>query len=651
MSEVLWQPSSERVERAQLVRFRREMERVHGVQLPDYAALHRWSIENLEDFWQGVWDFCGVIGERGSGPALVDAGAMPDARFFPEARLNFAENLLRRADDSEALIYRGEDGARRTLSFGELRRQVASLAHEFRSLGLAPGDRVAAYMPNVPETVVAMLAATSLGAVWSSCSPDFGVRGVVDRFSQIRPKLLIATDGYRYAGRAFDVRERVREIAGALPSLEHTLVAPFLSDERIPGTLSLPELTREPAELRFERFPFQQPVYVLYSSGTTGRPKCIVHGAGGTLLQHLKEQRLHTDLWPGERLFYFTTCGWMMWNWLVSGLACEASLVLYDGSPSHPGPEHLFDIADGERIDVFGTSAKFIDSIAKAGLAPRETHDLSSVRSVLSTGSPLAPESFDYVYRDVKRDVCLSSVSGGTDLIGCFVAGDPAGPVLRGEAQVPALGMDVAAYSPEGERVFGEKGELVCARPFPSMPLGFWDDPGDARYRAAYFERFPGVWHHGDFVELTENGGMIIYGRSDAVLNPGGVRIGTAEIYRPVEAFEEIAEALVIGQDWQSDVRIVLFVRMQAGYVLDDALRERLRAALRSQASPRHVPARILEVPDIPHTRSGKIVELAVREVVHGRPVANLDALANPEALEHFRDRSELRAWTAPVQA
>ena len=642
MSEVLWRPSAERVERAQLVRFRREMERAHGLELPDYAALHRWSIENPEAFWESVWDYCGLVGERGSGPALVDADRMPGARFFPEARLNFAENLLRRADDAEALIFRGEDGARRTLSFGELRRQVAGLANGFRSLGLSPGDRVAAYMPNVPETVVAMLAATSLGAVWSSCSPDFGISGVVDRFSQIGPKLLIATDGYRYAGREFDARERVGRIAAALPSLEHTLEFPFLSGEPQPGALSLAELMREPAELRFERFPFHHPVYVLYSSGTTGRPKCIVHGAGGTLLQHLKEQRLHTDLRPGDRFFYFTTCGWMMWNWLVSGLASETSLILYDGSPSHPGPEHLFDIVDGERIDVFGTSAKFIDSLAKAGLAPRRTHDLSSVKTILSTGSPLAPESFDYVYRELKRDVCLSSVSGGTDLIGCFVAGDPAGPVRRGEAQVPALGMDVAAYSPEGERVYGEKGELVCTRPFPSMPLGFWDDPGDERYRAAYFERFPGVWHHGDFVELTESGGMIIYGRSDAVLNPGGVRIGTAEIYRPVEALDEIAEALVVGQDWRSDVRIVLFVRMQPGHELDDGLRERIRGALRAQASPRHVPARILEVPDIPRTRSGKIVELAVREVVHGRPVANQDALANPEALEHFRNRPEL---------
>ena len=648
MSNPIWTPDPDRVEAAQITRFRREVEARHGLSLPDYAALHRWSVEALPDFWSDIWSFCEVLGTRGDGPVLENGDSMPGSRFFPGARLSFSENLLRRDDETEALVFHGEDGARRALSHGELRGQVGALAARLRDLGLAPGDRVAGWLPNAPETVVAMLATASLGAVWSSCSPDFGVRGVVERFGQIEPRVLFAVDGYRYAGREIDLRGRLAEVRGELPSLEAVVGIPFLNEDpdfsKAGEVLAFRDLLRDSAPLDFERRAFDHPLYVLYSSGTTGRPKCIVHSAGGTLLQHLKEHRLQTDLRPDDRFFYFTTCGWMMWNWLVSGLATGATLVLYDGSPFHPGPERLFDLAARERVTVFGTSAKFLSSAEKAGVRPRRTHDLSALRAVLSTGSPLAPEGFEYVYRDLSGDVCLSSISGGTDLIGCFFAGNPAGPVWSGECQVPALGMDAVAADDQGRAVVGAMGELVCRRPFPSMPVGFWNDPGDARYRAAYFERFPGIWHHGDVVEITTHGGAVIYGRSDATLNPGGVRIGTAEIYRPVEKLDSVVEALAVGQPWQDDVRVVLFVKLREGVSLDEALEQRIRDIVRREASPRHVPARILAVPDIPRTKSGKIVELAVREVIAGRPVKNVDALANPEALEHFRNRPELGA-------
>ncbi len=631
--------------------FWRRAEESAGRRFPTWNDLHAWSVSDVEAFWELAWSFCELIGERGTGPGTVDLERMPGARFFPEARLSFAENLLRRRDDAPALIAYDESGRRRELSFRELHAQVASLASALRELGLRPGDRVGAYLPNVPETVVAMLASASLGAVWSSCSPDFGVSGVLDRLGQIEPRVLFSVDSYFYNGKTLGLLDRVAEIRAGLPSLEATVVAPFCDEspslEKLPGALRFDELVREPgAELRFERFPFAHPLYVLYSSGTTGVPKCIVHGAGGTLLKHLVEQRLHCDLRRDDRLFYFTTCGWMMWNWLISGLASEATLLLYDGSPFWPESQRLWDLADAERVTIFGTSAKYIDAIAKQGLEPRRTHDLGSVRSILSTGSPLAPESFDYVYARVKEDVALASISGGTDLCGCFAAGNPTAPVWRGELQGPVLGMKVEVFDDHGGALETGKGELVCTRAFPSMPIGFWDDPDGSRYRAAYFERFPGVWHHGDWVEWTEHGGMVIYGRSDAVLNPGGVRIGTAEIYRPVEQIDEVVEALVIGQEWQNDVRLVLFVRLRDGVELDEALALRIRAEVRRQATPRHVPARILQVPDIPRTKSGKIVELAVRETVHGRPVKNIEALANPEALEHFRDRPELQSPT-----
>jgi acetoacetyl-CoA synthetase len=649
MSAPLWQPSAERIARAQVGAFARRLADEHGVALPDQAALHRFSVQRPEAFWQAVFRDCGVLATQESPEVLADADQLPGARWFPGTRLNFAENLLRRRDAGPALVFRSEIGQRRELCYRELHISVARLAAALRAWGIRPGDRVAGYLPNLPEAIVAMLAATSVGAVWSSCSPDFGVPGVLERFGQIEPRVLFCADGTVYAGRRLGSLERVAQLRESLPSIERVVVVPHLDEEPdlapLPGALAWADALAAHAgsEIPFERLPFDHPLLILYSSGTTGAPKCIVHGAGGTLLQHLKEHRLHLDLGPEDRFFYFTTGGWMMWNWLASGLASGATLVLYDGSPFHPEPSALFDLAEREGVTVFGVSAKFLDAAAKAGVDPIRSHDLTRVRTILSTGSPLAPESFDWVYSHVKRDVELASISGGTDIVSCFVLGSPTLPVWRGEIQCAGLGMRVDVVDESGRSLRGAKGELVCTAPFPSLPLGFWNDPGGRRFHAAYFERFPGVWAHGDFAEITEHAGFVIHGRSDAVLNPGGVRIGTAEIYRPVERIPEILESLAIGQDWQGDTRVVLFVRLREGVHLDDALVERIRVRLRHEASPRHVPARIVEVADIPRTRSGKIVEIAVRDVVHGRPVRNREALANPEALELFRDLPELR--------
>lgn len=601
----------------------------------DYASLYRWSVEEPEAFWRLLWDFCGVIGESG-GTVLEGRERMPGARWFPEARLNFAENLLRVRDHSDALVFWGEDGSVRRFSHAELYREVAGVAAGLRKVGVSAGDVVAAWVPNLPETVVAMLAAASLGAVFSSCSPDFGVQGIVDRFGQISPKVLIAADGYYYGGNRFDCLERVAAVRGQLPSVERVVIVPYVGSAR--ADLWSDFLVRDAGEVAFPRFPFDQPLYILYSSGTTGAPKCIVHGAGGTLLQHVKEHQLHGDVRRGDRLFYFTTCGWMMWNWLVSGLASGAALLLYDGSPFARSGRILFDFAEAEGMTHFGTSAKFIDAARKARLRPSETHRLSSLRTMFSTGSPLAPEGFDYIYEYVKGDVQLASISGGTDIVSCFVLGCPVLPVWRGEIQCRGLGMAVEVFDDDGRPVRAEKGELVCTRPFPSMPVGFLNDPGGVRYRAAYFEKFPGVWAHGDYAEITAHDGVVIYGRSDAVLNPGGVRIGTAEIYRQVERLPEVLESVAVGQEWGGDVRVLLFVRLRDGVVLDKELVERIQFAIREGATPRHVPARVIAVPDIPRTRSGKTVELAVREVLHGRPVRNREALANPEALAFFSE-------------
>jgi len=662
VTEPIWSPSPERVARANMTRFVehvRERRPAGADAVEDYRSLYAWSVERPEAFWPEVWRFCGVMAEPRSGrepwdKVVVgrDRMAPPDPvlgpRWFPGARLNFAENLLRYDDDRDALVFWNERGRQRALSFHALGAAVAAAAAAFAALGVGAGDRVAGFLPNIPETVIAMLAAASLGATWSSCSPDFGANGVIDRFGQIRPKLLVCADGYRYAGKTVDSLARVREVRSRIPEIASVVVVPYLAARpdlsALPGALRWDELLADHAEARpaYARLPFDHPLYIMYSSGTTGLPKCMVHGAGGTLLQHLKELVLHTDLSRSDRLFYFTTCGWMMWHWLVSGLAVGATVVLYDGAPLAPA-SILWDMAAAERVTVFGTSAKYLALAEKEGLVPGRTHDLSALRAVLSTGSPLAAHSYDYVYTRIKGDVHLASISGGTDIVSCFALGNPIAPVWRGELQTRGLGMAVEVFDAAGRPCREQDGELVCTRPFPSMPVTFWDDPDGSRYRAAYFEVFPNVWRHGDWSRLTEHDGLVILGRSDATLNPGGVRIGTAEIYRQVEQLPEVVESLVIGQEWAGDVRIVLFVRLREGLTLDDGLADRLRRRIGEHASPHHVPRKILQVADIPRTISGKITELAVRDVVHGRPVQNVDVLANPASLELFRDLEALR--------
>ena len=649
---VIWSPSAERVADANLTRFIGCVNARRGMSLRGYHELYDWSVERPADFWVELAHFADVRADWGEGPVIEPPELMPGARFFPAARLNFAENLLRYDEERPALVFRNERGLRREISYRQLRAEVARVAAGLRAAGVTVGDRVAAYMPNMPETVIAMLATTSLGAIWSSCSPDFGIRGVLDRFGQITPKVLLTADGYFYAGKTLDSLGPMSEALEKLPSVERVVVVPYVNDAPALERLGAAAARAVPwaqfgtrgAPLEFVPVPFNHPLYILYSSGTTGAPKCIVHGAGGTLLQHLKEHLLHSDIKPADRLFYFTTTGWMMWNWLVSGLASGATLVLYDGSPFHPNPGVLWKMAEEERLTHFGTSAKYLSAMEKSSFTPAGSVDLGALRVILSTGSPLLPEGFDYVYSKVKADVQLASISGGTDIISCFVLGCPILPVHRGEIQCRGLGMRVEIFDDEGRSVRGQRGELVCTAPFPSMPVGFWGDPEGRKYRAAYFERYPGVWHHGDYAEITENDGVIIYGRSDAVLNPGGVRIGTAEIYAAVESLDEILESVAVGQDWNGDVRVVLFVRLKPSVVLDEALVKKIRDTIRSQTSPRHVPAKIIAVPDIPRTLSGKITELAIRNVIHGLPVKNVDALANPQALDYFRDLPELRS-------
>jgi acetoacetyl-CoA synthetase len=648
----IWSPSPKRAAATNLARFMACVNARQGLGMANYTDVYRWSLDNPAQFWAEVARFADVRASFAKdSPVIENPTAMPGARFFPGARLNFAENLLRYRDAQPALVFRNERGTRRELSYRQLYDEVARIAAGLTAAGVVAGDRVAAFMPNLPETAVAMLATASLGAIWSSCSPDFGLGAVVDRFGQITPKVLFATDGYFYAGKTLDSLPLVTELAGKLPGLQALIVVPYRDATAAlpPGLSGTPniarwsEFGRSGAALEFVRSAFEHPLYILYSSGTTGKPKCIVHGAGGTLLQHQKEHLLHTDVRREDRLFYFTTCGWMMWNWLMSALATGTTVVLYEGSPMHPDPGVLWRMAAEERLTIFGTSAKYLASLEKSGYAPARAHDLAPLRTILSTGSPLLPESFDFVYRDVKADVLLASISGGTDIVSCFALGCPTRPVYRGEIQCRGLGMRVEVFDGAGRSLQGERGELVCTAPFPAMPLGFWGDADGSRYRAAYFERYPGVWHHADYAALTEHDGLIIYGRSDAVLNPGGVRIGTAEIYTAVEGLGEVAEALAVGQDWHGDVRVVLFVRLQSGHALDAALEQKIRAAIRTRTTPRHVPAKIIAVPDMPRTLSGKLTELAVRNVIHGLPVHNRDALANPGALEYFRDLAELR--------
>jgi acetoacetyl-CoA synthetase len=639
--EPIWAPSQQRIAESLLTAFAEPL----GFAAPDYASLHRWSVEQPEAFWRAVWNDGGVVAQTAAEVELEHPQAMPGARWFPGSQLNFAENLLRHWGEQDAIVALDERGRRRVLSRDQLRERVAQVAAALKADGVVAGDRVAAFMPNTLETVVGMLAATALGAVWSSCSPDFGEAGVLERFGQIEPKVLFACDGYLYAGKRIDTRERVARICAALPSLRRLVVVPFMDDTPDLGTLpqavAMPEYGVAGVASEFVAVAFDAPLYVMYSSGTTGKPKCIVHGVGGTLLQHLKEHRLQSDVRPGDRLFFFTTCGWMMWNWLVSGLAAGATLVLYDGSPFHvdgvSAPQALWQIAQQERLTQFGTSPKYLSALEKDGYRPAQHHDLTALRTIFSTGSPLAPEQYDFVRDAIKSDLQLASISGGTDIISCFALGNPWSPVYRGELQGPGLGMALDVFDADGQPLRGAAGELVCTKPFPSMPVGFWNDLDGSRYRAAYFERFAGVWHHGDFAELTPHGGAIISGRSDATLNPGGVRIGTAEIYRIVDAQPEVLESVVVGHQHDNDEQVILFVRLREGAVLDDALVQRIKRAVRSELTPRHVPARILVCPEVPRTISGKITELAVRHLLHGRTVQNTEALANPQALDYFR--------------
>jgi acetoacetyl-CoA synthetase len=648
-TKILWQPSPQRIKQSNVTTFIEAAEDSWNVVIGDFEGLYEFSIASKEKFWQSLIDFAGVTAETWGTVILENADQMPGAVWFPDAKLNYAENLLRNRDDRDAMVFWGEDQIKTRVSRKELYDAVSRLAQAMRAAGLAEGDRVGGYMPNMPETIIAMLAAVSIGAVWSSCSPDFGVQGVLDRFGQIEPKMVIVCDGYFYNGKAHDILSKVKSVLAQLPSVEVTVVVPY--------SCALPSITNVPhgimwadfiadfvvKEINFAQLPFNHPLYIMYSSGTTGAPKCIIHGAGGTLLKHLSEHLLHSDEKPGDRVFYFSTCGWMMWNWLVSGLACQVTLLLYDGSPFYPDGNVLFDFAEAEGMTHFGTSAKYIDAVKKAELEPLKSHNLNKLKSIMSTGSPLVPESFDFVYEKIKPDVHLASISGGTDIIACFVLGNPVAAVWRGEIQTRALGMAVDVFDGEGNSLLEEAGDLVCTKPFPSMPIGFWDDEDGSKYKAAYFEDYPNVWCHGDWVELTARAGMVIYGRSDATLNPGGVRIGTAEIYRQVEQFDEVIEGLCIGQIWDGDTRVILFVVMRKGHTLDIDLQDAIRKRIRQNCTGRHVPEKIIAVPDIPRTKSGKITELAVRDIIEGRSIKNTEALANADALKFFENLSELK--------
>jgi acetoacetyl-CoA synthetase len=643
----LWKPNQNRIEEAQLTRFADEVSKIAHQPFNNYGQLHRWSVENCESFWSTVWDFSGIIGDKGSPPFVVDNDQITRTQWFPEARLNFAENLLQRRDDHTAIVSCHESGGRSEISFADLYLRVAQISSSLKQQGIKPFDRVAGFLPNGIDSFAAMLATTSLGAVWTSCSPDFGLDGVIDRFGQVKPKVLFTSDSYSYNGKKHDCRDRVSRVVANISSIERTIVFSFLGDSAdvsdIPNAIVMDEfLDLQATEVHFHRVPFQHPLVIMYSSGTTGKPKCIVHCVGGVLLEHQKEHRLHTDLGPDDVLFYYSTCGWMMWNWMASALACGSTIVAYDGSPFCPSPTALIDLIDREQITAFGVSAKYISAIRKEGLVPRETHDLGSLKTILSTGSPLAAEEFQYIYEQVKSDVLVSSISGGTDLLGCFLSGNPCLPVYAGQLQCPGLAMQMDVVDNAGNSLETDKGELICRNSFPSMPIGFWNDANNEKYHDAYFSRIMGVWSQGDFAQWTNEGGMIIHGRSDAVLNPGGVRIGTSEIYRQVDKIEGISESMAVGQKWDGDCRIILFVTLSDGYLLNDDLCHRIRTELRTHATPRHVPAKIIQVAEIPRTRSGKIVELAVTDIIHGRPVKNMEALANPTALDLYKNLPQL---------
>lgn len=648
MGRLLWTPPKERVLASHMYRFMQEVNKRFNKDFTDYQGLWEWSVENIPDFWATVWDFVGIEASEPYSQVVDDLTKMPGARWFLGAKLNFARNLLKRRDSKAALLFKGEGQPIRTVTYEELYDSVSRISQALKEVGVKPGDRVVGFMPNMPETTMAMLAATSLGAIWSSCSPDFGIKGVMDRFGQIQPKVLFTADGYFFKGKRFDSMERIKEVTKQLPSLEKLVVVTYTERpklDELPKAVYFEDFIRpyHAQEIAFQELPFEHPLYIMYSSGTTGLPKCMVQSAGGILINQKKEHMLHVDLKPEDVIFYYTTCGWMMWNWLMCGLSVGATLVLYDGNPFQPGPEALWELVDETNMTIFGTSAGYISALMASGLKPKERFSLKSLKTILSTGSPLSVEGFEFVYDSIKEDVHLASISGGTDLNGCFVGGNPMAPVYAGEIQCRCLGMKVYAYDEEGRPVYNKQGELVCTAPFPSMPIYFWNDPDNQKYHSAYFDVYPNVWRHGDFIEINDRGGVIIYGRSDATLNPGGVRIGTAEIYRLVEQLPEIEDSVVVGQDWKNDVRVILFVKMAPGYKLNEEIKQKIRNTLRENASPRHVPAKIIEVPDIPYTLNMKKVELAVRKVIHGQPVQNKDALRNPESLDYYQDLPELK--------
>jgi acetoacetyl-CoA synthetase len=649
MSKLLWEPTQERIENTNMYRFMNFINEKYSQNFTEYPSLYQWSIENISDFWAAMWEFAGIKASKPYGQIIDDLGKMPGAKWFSGTRLNFAENLLRYRDNQTALIFKGEDQVAARMTYAELYDEVARVAISLRAAGVKSADRVVGFMPNMPETIIAMLAATSIGATWSSCSPDFGIKGVLDRFGQIQPKVIFTADGYFFKGKHLDSLERISNIIKKLPSIEKLVVVPYT--EKNPDIIGLPNAilyndfksSESNLKIEFEQLPFDHPLYIMYSSGTTGLPKCMVQSAGGILIHHLKELMLHTDLKREDTIFYFTTCGWMMWNWLVSSLAVGATLVLFDGNPFHPDPGALWKMAQDDKITIFGTSAGYIAALQNTGVKPVKTYDLTPLKSVLSTGSPLSMEGFEYIYKEVKEDLQLASISGGTDLNGCFALGNPIGPVYSGELQCRGLAMKVMAFDEDGKSVINQQGELVCAAPFPSMPIYFWSDPDGKKYHDAYFDVYPNVWRHGDYIVINEQGGVTIYGRSDATLNPGGVRIGTAEIYRQVDRLKEIEDSVVVGQDWKNDVRVILFVKMAEGYKLTDGIVDKIKNAIHTNASPRHVPTKILAIPDVPYTHNMKKVELAVKKVVHNQPVLNRDSLRNPETLDYYADIRELQ--------
>ena len=649
MAKLLWKPGEEQIKNSNMYQFMNVINNKYHQDFSEFAPLYEWSIENIADFWETFWEFADIIASKPYDQVIDDVTKMPGARWFSGARLNFAQNLLRFRDDKAALIFKGEGQPSTKMTYAELYDEVARLAQSLKAAGIQAGDRVVGFMPNMPATTVAMLAATSLGATWSSCSPDFGIKGVLDRFGQIQPKILFTADGYFFKGKKMDSLARIADILKKLPSIEKVVVVPYTEQNAdismVPNAVHYKDFRSSESglEIEFEQLPFDHPLYVMYSSGTTGLPKCMVQSAGGILIHHLKELMLHTDLKREDTIFYFTTCGWMMWNWLTSSLAVGATLVLFDGNPFHPHPGALWEMAQDEKVTVFGTSAGYIAALINADVKPGKTYDLGALRAVLSTGSPLSIEGFEYVYNEVKADLQLASIAGGTDLNGCFALGNPMGPVYAGELQCRGLAMDVRAFDEMGNEIIDQQGELVCCKPFPSMPIYFWDDPDGRKYNDAYFDVYPNIWRHGDFVIVTERGGVVMLGRSDATLNPGGVRIGTAEIYRQLEQLPEIDDSVVIGQNWKNDVRVILFVKLAPGYELTEALKAKIKQTIRTNASPRHVPAKILSTPEVPYTLNMKKVELAVKKIIEGRAVLNRDALGNPEALDYYANLKELQ--------